>query len=174
MRKLTIALVGALAVGLVGAVVVSAGKAPPGIPAFGTARCDAVVSTAMRPSSDRSVIDKRVAVWPRDRVLQTIYFSSYRPFRWWAKQGVEVRSGTARVEIAVPTRWRDRLSIGWGGAGAAEGASVVRFQSCRTMGGGAWRGYAGGFYARRRGCFPLLVQIGPHRTRVLVALGKPC
>jgi len=147
-------------------------RRPRGINALGRPTCDSVASDTGSPFG--SVVLGRVAIWPSNRVLQMNYISSYRPFRYWGKQGVEIRSGAKRVELIVPAAWRDRISVTWGDMGGPEGASAVRFANCRTLPDRPWKGYAGGFFARKPVCAPLVVRVGSRQVRLRVALGRSC
>ncbi len=102
------------------------------------------------------------------------YISYYRPFRYWGKAGLEIKSGRKRVTVTVPRAWQDRLSVVWGDVSGAEGVSSVQFPNCTFDPGIPWKAYAGGFFARERMCAPLIVRVAGRERWVLVALGRSC
>ncbi len=120
----------------------------------------------------------RVAIWPQQFVIPMHYFPSLGPFRWWGKQGIEVKAGREPVDLTVPRFWRDRVTITWGDSGGRQGASVVRILGCEPSPSeeppNPWWAYPGGFFAREPLCLPLVVRVGNRRAFVPVAVGKPC
>lgn len=105
------------------------------------------------------------------RALQTTLTGSRnRAARLFAKEGLVVRAG-ARFELIVPTRLRDRLSIGWGNAGEGHVGSTISVPGCP---GGKWLDFAGGYWVHSTMCAPLIVESDGLRRRVWIGIGKAC
>lgn len=105
------------------------------------------------------------------RALQTALTGSRdQAARLFAKEGLVVRAG-ARFELIVPTRLRNRLSIGWGNAGEGHVGSTISVTGCP---GGKWLDFAGGYWVHSTMCAPLIVETDGRRRRVWIGIGKGC
>lgn len=106
--------------------------------------------------------------------LQTALTQSRDPAsRLFAKEGLVVRAG-ARFDLSVPTRLRDRLSIGWGNANESHVGSTIRVPGCRGGHGEKWLDFAGGYFVHSPSCAPLIVEAHGRRRRVWIGIGKAC
>jgi len=94
-----------------------------------------------------------------------------RPWAYFAKYGIEIRSGSPNVLITVPKAWRHRAAISRGNNVGT--VSSLRLASCpRQYQQGDWNAYAGGFYLRSpSGCVPLIFQIGHQTATLSFAIG---
>jgi hypothetical protein len=93
------------------------------------------------------------------------------PWRYFAKQGIVVKSGTS-ITITVPPAWRTRVAISWGN-NVHRVFHTIRIAACsRTYRGYA---YAGGFFLPRpSGCVPLVFAVGGRRQTVWFGIGRRC
>jgi hypothetical protein len=95
--------------------------------------------------------------------------------RWpyWSKSGLVVRGDSPVVTVSVPTAWRRRAAIGWGGQHAV---SSLRIASCPATGAiKGWNPYAGGFYLRSRAaCVPLTFNVAGRSATVRFGVGRRC
>src|SRR5687768_18609018 len=66
-----------------------------------------------------------VAAVPPAYIAQTSETETL-PWRYWSKAGLVVRADSPPVDVIVPSRWRTRVSIGWGD----RGGSHLRFSTC--------------------------------------------
>lgn len=108
------------------------------------------------------------------RALQTASMRSPNPAdRLFAKSGLVIRSRT-RFELVVPKHLRDQLAIGWGNGGEGHAGSVISVPGCPAAPREKWLDYAGGFWARRTMCAPLIVVAHHRRVRVRIGVGKAC
>lgn len=132
---------------------------------------------ARRPWQGMSVVLGAVALpaSPRmRRALQTALTGSPdSAARLFAKEGLLVRPG-ARFDLTVPTRLRDRLSIGWGNAGEGHVGSTIRVPGCRGGDGERWLAFAGGYHVHTPICARLIVDARGLRRRVWIGIGKAC
>jgi hypothetical protein len=105
------------------------------------------------------------APWPTVRVHQGRW-------RYWQKDGLDIRAGHQTVTITVPRAWRNRAAITWGvNVGIA---STLRLPGCPAT-PGSINGYAGGFYLRSRSaCVPLVFSVGRRSALVRVGVGRRC
>jgi len=105
------------------------------------------------------------AYWPTVRVHQG-------PWRYWDKDGLDIRAGHQAVTITVPEAWRARAAITWGNNVGI--VSTLRLPGCAS-GPGTWNGYVGGFYLRSRSaCVPLVIGVGRRSAVVWVGVGRRC
>jgi hypothetical protein len=94
------------------------------------------------------------------------------PWRYFAKSGMVVRSGTS-VTITVPGTWRKRVAVSWGN-NVHRVFHTIRIAACSRV---PKRGYAyaGGFFLRRRSaCVPLVFGVGDRRQTVWFGIGRRC
>ena len=93
-------------------------------------------------------------------------------WRYWQKDGLDIRSGHQTVTITVPKDWRNRAAITWGvNVGIV---STLRLPGCDATPGSV-NGYAGGFYLRSRSaCVPLVFSIGRRSAVVRIGVGRHC
>jgi hypothetical protein len=91
---------------------------------------------------------------------------------YWEKAGLVVRAGRGPVTVSVPSAWRKRASITWGGnTGIVSSLRILRCGSSPRQG----NAYAGGFYLpSRSACLPLVFQAGGHTATVRFGLGRRC
>ena len=157
----------------IGAVVVLAGsasawpsRAPP------TVTCDSIItpgeSTSWKP---KRVVLGVVAV-PPAHIPQTVETGARR-WPYWSKSGMVVRTGSPLVLVSVPSRWRNRVAVGWGNVDATP---ALRIASCPPPGVlGEWNPYAGGFLLRSpAACVPLEFRVGGRTATVRFGIGKRC
>jgi hypothetical protein len=108
------------------------------------------------------------------RALQTALTRSRDPAsRLFAKWGLVVRAG-ARLELTVPARLRDRMSIGWGNAGEGHVGSTISVPGCGGGQGKRWLDFAGGYWVHSTICAPLIVSAHGLRRRVWIGIGRAC
>src|SRR4051812_25826749 len=91
---------------------------------------------------------------------------------YWSKAGLVVRAGRGPVTVSVPSAWRRRAAITWGGnTGIVNSLRILRCGSNPSHG----NAYAGGFYLRSRSaCLPLIFRAGGHSMTVRFGLGRRC
>lgn len=93
------------------------------------------------------------------------------PWRYFAKQGMVVKSGTS-VTISVPPAWRNRVGIVWGN-NVNRVFHTIRIAACSRIYQGY--AYAGGFFLRRpSACVPLVFAVGGRRQTVWFGIGRHC
>jgi hypothetical protein len=96
-----------------------------------------------------------------------------RPWRYWRKAGLVIRSGSERVTVSVPKQWRSRAAIIWGNGGQGP-FGIVRIDGC-GLNPRSGNAYAGGFYLRSSSaCLPLIVRVGTHQATVRFGIGQRC
>ena len=105
--------------------------------------------------------------------LEQVVATHDRPWTYWRKAGLVIRSGSERVTVSVPQAWRSRAAIVWGNGG--DGV----FDSIRITGCGSnphsGNAYAGGFYLRSpSACLPLIVRVGTRTATVRFGIGRRC
>jgi hypothetical protein len=96
-----------------------------------------------------------------------------RPWAYFSKHGLVVRSGEEPLTIAVPRAWRKRVGIVWGNGGLGV-FHTIRLAACPAdpVQGNA---YAGGFFLRRPSdCVPLVFVSGGRRATVGFGVGRRC
>jgi hypothetical protein len=99
--------------------------------------------------------------------------SQKKPWRFWHKQGLIIRTTGESVTVSVPTAWRSRAAIIWGNGGL-QPTSALRFQGCHVSRRIA-RAYAGGFLLRSRSaCVPLVFRVGPRTATLRFGVGQRC
>ena len=94
------------------------------------------------------------------------------PWRYFAKHGMVVKSGTSTT-ITVPPAWRNRVAISWGNA-VHRVFHTIRIAACGRI---PKRGYAyaGGFFLRSpSACVPLVLALGGRRQTVWFGIGRSC
>jgi hypothetical protein len=159
-------------------VVAAAGLALVGVPVTPASPplvgCESIIwpdhesALAWRP---KRVVLGVVAV-PRIYIPQTTT-SGIARWPYWSKSGLVVRGNSPVVTVSVPSGWRRRAAIGWGGAHAV---SSLRIASCPATGAiEGWNPYAGGFYLRARSaCVPLTFTVADRSATVRFGVGKRC
>ncbi len=96
-----------------------------------------------------------------------------RPWRYFSKWGMVVRSDGRSATVTVPPAWRDRLAISWGNAGHGVFQSI-HFAGCRH-GPNVGNAYAGGFFLTvPAACVPLLFSVGGRSTVFRFGIGRRC
>src|SRR5215470_3608123 len=167
------------ATALAGAVLVAACTASMGTSATGSHRasqphvaapaegCQLPVGNEPSPGGKMvlGVISIADAYWPTVRVHQGRW-------RYWDKDGIDIRARHQAVTITVPEAWRARAAITWGNNVGI--VSTLRLPGCAS-GPGTWNGYVGGFYLRSKSaCVPLVIGVGRHIAVVRVGVGRRC
>src|SRR5262245_14479845 len=105
--------------------------------------------------------------------LQQVVATHERPWKYWRKAGLVIRSGAEKVTVTVPTAWRARAAITWGNGGHGVFSSV-RFTGCGSN-PHSGNAYAGGFYlASPSACLPLIFRVGTRTTTVRFGIGRRC
>jgi hypothetical protein len=95
------------------------------------------------------------------------------PWRYFAKHGMVVKSGTS-VTIRVPPAWRNRVGISWGN-NVHRVFHTIRIAACRPRIPKRGYAYAGGFFLRRpSACVPLVLAVGGRRQTVWFGIGRRC
>lgn len=114
----------------------------------------------------------RVAL-PTGKAFSAVRFDPSKPkSKFWAKQGLLVKPGTA-FELIVPAAWTSRLTIEWGNPGHA--TTHLWVTSCASKQPGAhWLAYAGGFTINKPACIPLIVKTSTAQRTVHLGAGKAC
>ena len=101
--------------------------------------------------------------------LQQIVPTGSRPWTYWRKAGLVVRTGSGTVTVSVPRAWWGRAAITWGNTGVVR---ALRIRRCPGTGGFA---YAGGFSLREpSACVPLTFRAGDRSATVRFGLGRHC
>lgn len=135
--------------------------------------CDTAIGSARRPEGDLTVVLDAVAV-PAARAdspaLGANPTSGEGEARLFTKRGLVVRRGSA-VRLGVPEPAAGRLWIGWGTPGVP--GSTARVDGCDAS--EEWLAFAGGYWVREPGCFPLRISLPDGREQqVLIGVGAPC
>jgi hypothetical protein len=103
--------------------------------------------------------------------LTQVAATGERRWPYWRKAGLVVRAGAVPVGVSVPSAWRSRAAIVWGGSGRVP---ALRIAACPSP-PGVWNAYAGGFLIRaRRECVPLTFTVGRRSQTVQFGLGGAC
>jgi hypothetical protein len=93
-------------------------------------------------------------------------------WRYFAKAGLNIRSGMPDVTVMVPAAWRADVEITWGNNTPA--VAALRVERCPRM-SGIWNGYPGGFVLRNRSaCVPLIFEVGQQASTVRFGIGHRC
>jgi hypothetical protein len=90
---------------------------------------------------------------------------------YFAKAGLNAKPGKP-FTLIVPRRWRERLSIAWGGS-----RRTLRLRvdlDCGQVPDSLWVGYPGGFSIDEPACATLLVKTARATMRVQLGIGEPC
>jgi hypothetical protein len=135
--------------------------------------CEMAIGSARRPDSDLTVIFDVIAVPAAHAGSSWLHANTTTgegAARLFAKRGLLVRRG-AEVRLGVPERAAGRLWIGWGNPGVP--GATARFHRCD--GADEWILFAGGYWVREPGCFPLRVSVPDGREQqILIGIGGPC
>ena len=108
-RLIALALLG-LGGGAAVAPTVGAGQAR----ALSTVSCrDIIADTAFPYSKDGYRLALGVVAVPPGYLRQVVP-TRRRPWSYWRKAGLVIRSGTGIVTVSIPMRWRNRVGITWG------------------------------------------------------------
>jgi hypothetical protein len=91
---------------------------------------------------------------------------------YFAKAGLYALPGKP-FTLIVPRRWRDRLSIAWGGARRTLRLRVD-LACVNALPPGTWVAYPGGFWIDRPACAPLTIKTARSTKRVHLGIGKAC
>ena len=131
-----------------------------------TVGCDQIVAQVGQPGG--RIVLGVLAAPPAQ--LERAAPTDARPWTYFAKYGIAVRTGSPAVLITVPEAWRHRAGIGWGNnLGVADS---LRLLSCPRP-PGAWNVYVGGFYLRSpAGCVPLVFHIGRQTATLTFDIGN--
>jgi hypothetical protein len=122
------------------------------------------------PGNSRRLVLETVSV--PGAYLPRTYPTLETPWRYFAKQGIVVKSG-ASVAITVPPAWRKRVAISWGN-NVHRVFHTIRIADCSRI---PRRGYAyaGGFFLQRpSACLPLVLAVGGRRQMVWFGIGRHC
>jgi hypothetical protein len=171
---LTVPLIRPLLLVVALALATAAGTLQAAPPRITSITCDSADEFAkpVQPSDGERVLFGYVGVPPR-------YLSQFGRdvsgrWRYGAKAGLLVHTGTQAVTIVVPQAWRRRVAINWGDSGIA-GVPALRIPPCRyALSNGVWNEFTGGFWFNVRACVPLVVRVGTRSTTVRFGLGKRC
>jgi hypothetical protein len=146
----------------------SAAGARSGAP--GVVSCGDAINGYDQPGGDYSVVLGAVAV-PSPRALQAA--ATDVPgigSVLFAKYGLVVKRGV-RVELRVPESVSDRFWIAWGSS--ASPGSMALVDRCTSE--WEWIAFAGGYWARQPGCFPLQISVnGGPAEEVFIGVGASC
>jgi hypothetical protein len=109
---------------------------------------------------------------PPARLVRAYPAADTGPWRYFAKYGMVVKSGTAAT-ITVPPPWRTRVAISWGNA-VQRVFHTIRIAACASD-PGRGHAYAGGFFLRGpSACVPLVLSVGARRQTVWFGIGRAC
>lgn len=135
-----------------------------------TIPCGEIIQTTRFPYPQRRLVLGAVSV-PSAYLVRS-YPTLETPWRYFAKEGMVVKSGTS-VTITVPSAWRKRVAISWGN-NVHRVFHTIRIAACSRI---PKRGYAyaGGFFLRRpSACVPLVLAVGGRRQTVWFGIGRRC
>ena len=134
-------------------------------------RCESIVQPGGGFSWKPERVVLGVAAVPPAYIPQTVETGS-EPWRYWSKSGLVIKANSPPVDVSVPSRWRARVSIGWGN----RNGSHLRFAPCPPSSAlGDWNPYTGGFHLRSRAaCVPLTFRVGDRSATVRFGVGKRC
>lgn len=165
-------------IAVVGCVAAQAALAGPAEKPQRTIPCSEIIDVTRFPylgSSQRRYQSRLVlgsVSVPPARLVRSYPSGDAGPWRYFAKHGMVVRSGTA-VTITVPSAWRTRVAISWGNA-VQRVFHTIRIAACAAD-PGRGHAYAGGFYLRSEsGCVPLVFAVGAQRKTVWFGIGRDC
>lgn len=138
--------------------------------------CEAASMSAPAPTDAgvNRVLGKALLPAPSNRLLLVRAPAPRVPLGWkFAKFGLRARNGAGFVTLEVPRA--DRATLALTATGVPDGgAYALRLEPCADHGLGEWTLWAGGFLARRPGCYTLIVRTHEATARVRLALGAPC
>jgi hypothetical protein len=142
------------------------------VPAASVVHCSTVIGSDDRVGARRTVVLGRVALSTKSQALQANHSGDADPASaLYAKDGLLVKR-LVPVELIVPRRWRDRLSLEWGDSARTEHLKVT---GCPASTPGArWLAFAGGYYVAKPVCAPLIVKVGDRTQRVRIGIGRAC
>jgi len=131
--------------------------------------CANTVGSQSKPSPGQRIVLGTVQLSPRRLPGQPKRLKGTSVLPYSAKYGLLLRAGGPPVVLAVPTAWRGRAGILWGGSTPRP---VVRFPSCP---GADWQAFAGGFRLKdRSACVPLDVRAGARQAHIRIGIGHAC
>jgi hypothetical protein len=108
---------------------------------------------------------------PTGRPLQLGVGNGTAAWPRFAKQGLMVQRAKP-FELIIPEAWRIRARMSWGQSPLTV---RLRVQGCPASTPGAkWLAFAGGFYAERQLCLPLIVKTATERRTVKIGIGMQC
>lgn len=99
------------------------------------------------------------------------------PFRYDAKEGLWVLTGSPLVTVSVPSAWRTHAALYWEGVTQASVGvlySTIKVAPCRAPPAHTWVGFGGGIYVTKPSCVPLRVTVGQRSAVVRFGLGVSC
>lgn len=135
-----------------------------------TVRCRDVIGQAATGHDGGYRVVLGVVSVPPARLTQ-VEATGERRWPYWRKAGLVVRAGGVPVGVSVPSGWRSRAAIVWGGSGRVP---ALRIAACPSP-PGVWNAYAGGFLIRdRRQCVPLTLTVGRRTQTVRFGIGGAC
>lgn len=105
--------------------------------------------------------------------MQQVEPTQKKPWRFWHKQGLIIRTTGESLTVSVPAAWRSRAAIIWGNGGLRP-TSALRFEGCYVS-ARVGRAYAGGFLLRSRSaCVPLVFRVGSRSATLRFGVGQRC
>ena len=106
--------------------------------------------------------------------MQQVVPTGDKPWPYWRKQGLVVRTTGEAVTVTVPTAWRKRLAITWGNRPSA--VSSLRIEGCGTQANtNVGSAYTGGFLLRSpRACAPLTFRVRNRSATIWFGIGQRC
>jgi hypothetical protein len=132
--------------------------------------CDAVIGAQETLRDGQTKVTAGVAL-PTGRALQANRSGEDDPdARLFAKSGLLVRPGST-FELVVPRRWRQHLTIAWGGTPRT---SHLLVSDCGRDADTNWLAYAGGYYVDEPACVTLIVRAKGKDRRVRIGIGAAC
>jgi len=151
-----------------------AATAPGGIAPRKVVTCDEAISFTRAPHAGTRVLLGRLALPPERFPSRPRAAPENRPLPYYAKFGLQVRSGRNPVDVIVPRAWRTRAAVGWGEDAGPQQASSVRVLACKPVLGRPWLAFPGGYFLRKPACIPLTVRVGTRTAHVRLGIGRRC
>jgi hypothetical protein len=97
-----------------------------------------------------------------------------KPWPYFFKAGLIIRTSGQSVVVTVPSPWRKRAAIAWGYGGKGVFSSL-RFAGCGVpQADPQGLAYSGGFYVKSPACVPLTFRVGRRSATVRFGLGRRC
>jgi hypothetical protein len=93
--------------------------------------------------------------------------------RLFAKAGLFIKP-RAEFELVVPSTWRGRLTIRWGGVPNTTRLRVARCDAPADSPRNSWIGFPGGYSAPNPACVSVVVKSAHRTARAPIGLGMPC